>query len=84
VTTVYLYIDFARVPFGLICSPFLLGATLKHHLLKEDTPLALNIMYNIYVDNLLIGTDSMNQTFSIYQEAKEIFNKASMNLCQWN
>ena len=75
---------FCRVPFGLICSPFLLGATLKHHLLKEGIPLALDIMSNIYVDNVLIGTDSVEQTFSIYQEAKEIFRKASMNLREWN
>ena len=75
---------FCTVPFGLICSPFLLGATLKHHLLKEGTPLALDIMSNIYVDNVLIGTDSVEQTFSIYQEAKEIFRKVSMNLREWN
>jgi len=39
--------QFCRVPFGLICSPFLLSATLGHHLLKESTPFALNIMHNI-------------------------------------
>ena len=31
---------FCRVPFGLICSPFLRGATLKFHLQKEGTTLA--------------------------------------------
>ena len=41
-------------------------------------------MSNIYVDNVLIGTDSVEQTFSIYQEAKEIVRKASMNLREWN
>jgi len=36
---------FCRVPFGLTCtcSPFLLGATLKFHLQKEGTSLALKI-----------------------------------------
>ena len=33
---------FCRVPFGLVCSPFLLGATIKFHLQKEGTPLALH------------------------------------------
>ena len=58
------------MPFGLTCSPFLLGATLKYHLQKERTPLALNIMSNIYVDKVLIGAKSSKQTFDIYQEAK--------------
>ena len=30
---------FCRVPFGLTCSPSLLGATLKFHLQNEGTPL---------------------------------------------
>jgi len=70
---------FCRVPFGLTCSPFLLGATLKFHLLNDCTPLALN---NMYVDNLLIGTDSVEGACCIFQEAKDIFEKASMNLRQ--
>ena len=41
-------------------------------------------MSNLYVDNVLIGTDLVEQTFSIYQEAKEIFREASMNLREWN
>ena len=71
---------FCRVPFGLICSPFLLGATLKFHLQKEGTPLALSIMNNIYVDNVLIGADNSEEAYSIYQRSKEIFKGASMNL----
>ena len=38
---------FCRVPFGLICSPFLLSAAIKFHLQKEGTPLALHILRNI-------------------------------------
>ena len=61
---------FCRVPFGLTCSPFLVGATLKYHLWKEGTPLALNIMSNIYVDYVLLGANSSEQAFEIYQGAK--------------
>ena len=75
---------FCRVPFGLICSPFLLGATLKFHLQNEGTPLALNILNNMYVDNILMGTDSVEEANCIYQKARIIFKKASMNLRQWN
>ena len=74
---------FCRAPFGLICSPFLLGATLKFHLQKEGTPLALSIMNNIY-DNVLIGADNSEEAYSIYQKAKEIFKGTSMNLRKWD
>ncbi|XP_065892443.1 uncharacterized protein [Dysidea avara] len=75
---------FCGVPFGLTCSPFLLAATLKYHLQKEGTPLAMKIMNNIYVDNLLIGIKSSEEAFIVYQEAKSIFRRASMNLREWN
>ena len=61
---------FGRVPFGMICSPFLLAATIKFHLQKEGTPLALRILNNIYVDNVLVGLDSTSETSGIYEEAK--------------
>ena len=75
---------FCRVPFGLTCIPFLLGATLKFHLQNECTPLALNILNNMYVDNVLMGTDSVEEAYCIYQKAKVICKKTSMNLRQWN
>ena len=74
---------FCRVLFGLICSAFLLGATLKFHLRKEDSPLTLNILKNMYVDNVLIGTDSVEEA-CVFGEAKDIFKRAAMNLRQWN
>ena len=75
---------FCRVPFGLVCSPFLLGATLKFHLQQQGTPLSLNIMDNIYVDNVLVGADDVREACDIYYEAKEMFKGASMNLREWN
>ena len=76
--------QFCRVPFGLICSPFLLAATIKFHLQKEGIPLALHILKNIYVDNVLIGVDSHSEICGVYKEAKSIFGKAAMNLHEWN
>ena len=71
---------FCRVPFGLICSPFLLSATIKFHLQKEGTPLALHILRNIYVDNVIIGINSISEICGVYKEAKPIFERAAMNL----
>ena len=75
---------FCRVPFGLICSPFLLAATIKFHLQKEESSLALHILNNIYVDNPLIGVNSVSEAYKVYSKAKIIFEKASMNLREWN
>ena len=44
---------FCRVPFGIICSPFLLAGTIKYHLKQIGTSVALKISDNIYVDTLL-------------------------------
>ena len=49
---------FTRVPFGVISSPFLLGATILHHLEQVGTPTADKIMKHMYVDNLLTGVNS--------------------------
>ena len=72
------------VPFGLVCSPFLLGAIIKYHLQHEGSLLALHIMGNIYVDNVMIGLDNSDEIVCVYEETKRIFRKASMNVHEWN
>ena len=62
----------------------MLAATIKYHLRKEDLFLATHIQNNIYVDNILIGVKSANATYEKYKEAKMMFEKASMNLREWN
>ncbi|MCP4458960.1 MAG: hypothetical protein GY816_13210 [Cytophagales bacterium] len=74
---------FCRVPFGVISSPFLLAATIKYHLLKTGTPDALQILSNIYVDNVLIGKSTAEEAYKFYQTAKSLFSSASMNLREW-
>ena len=49
---------FTRALFGLVQSPFLLGATLKHHLqaLSGTYPNEVNeIMKSLYVDDIITG-----------------------------
>ena len=74
---------FCKVPFGIISSPFLLGATLDHHLDTFKSQTAENIRNNIYVDNVITGTATIKSTVEFYKEAKEIFTKASVNLRDW-
>ena len=44
--------------------------------------IALDIS-NIYVDNVFLGANSVEEAYKIYVESKEIFRKASMNLREW-
>ena len=74
---------FTRVPFGVITSPFLLGATINHHLEQVGTPTAETIMKHMYVDNLLTGVKSSKEAGQFYSESKEIFQEASMNIREW-
>ena len=41
-------------------------------------------MFNYYVDNLCEGANFVDESCSIYEQAKEIFKGASMNLREWS
>ena len=68
------------MPFGIIYSPLLLEGTLSFHLLKEGSHTAKVICDNIYVDNVCVGANSMEEALHLDEEAKNIFSCASMNL----
>ena len=72
--------QFCHVPFGIICSLVLLEGTLKFYLHKCSYS---KIVENVYVDNVFIGTDSAKETYQIYEEARNILKKASVNLQWW-
>ena len=74
---------FNRVPFGIISSPFLLAATLDHHLKSYRNSVAETIRDNIYVDNVVTGTTTVTEVVNFYRKAKQIFKGASMNLRDW-
>ena len=63
---------FARLPFGIIPSPFLLSATIEHHLDETNTTTAKQIKDNIYEDNLIMGTNNGEEALQLYKEAKWI------------
>jgi hypothetical protein len=75
---------FARMPFGVIASPFLLEATIKHHLSNHQTPMARLIEKSLYVDNLLIGANTTLECNNIYRQSKQIFKEANMRLREYN
>ena len=74
---------FARVPFGLISSPFLLAATIEHHLRSLGTHTAQLVLKNIYVDNVILGCNTATEALQMYSESKNMFASANMNLREW-
>jgi len=74
---------FCRVPFGVISSPFLLGAAVQTHMDKYNTNFAQQVKDNIYVDNLITGTNTEGEAIQFYKEVKTMFLEASMNIREW-
>ncbi|XP_064475573.1 uncharacterized protein LOC135389456 [Ornithodoros turicata] len=75
-----------RVPFGATASPFLLAATIKHHLesLQNQYPVTTKILMNdMYVDDLVTGANSLEEAESICVEANNILSQANMRLRKW-
>ena len=64
---------FCRVPFGVISSPSLLGATIAYHLQSSNNPLAKDLHRDIYIDNLITGVDTVDKGKALYTEAKGLF-----------
>ena len=76
---------FTRVPFGNKSSPFLLNATIKHHLeTYPKTKVVTELLQNLYVDDWLTGADSDAEGCDMIQEADVIMKKAGMSLSKWS
>ena len=74
---------FCRVIWGIVCAAFLLAGVIMIHLSKYDDPVAKDIARNLYADNLLSGTVSIQDSCNYYDKTKKIFSAAAMNMCKW-
>lgn len=75
---------FTRVPFGNKSSPFLLNATIKHHLdLCRQSEVVDELRENLYVDDWLTGADSITEGQAKFTEASSVLSKAGMTLSKW-
>ena len=75
---------FCRVIWGVISAAFMLAYTIFYHLQKYNTPVSKDISKNMYVDNLISGTNNEEKAIEYYNETKTIFNAAAMNMCKWS
>ncbi|CAB4030027.1 integrase core domain, partial, partial [Paramuricea clavata] len=77
---------FLRVVFGLTSSPFLLNATLRHHLSKyveKENAVVERIREDLYVDDLVSGGDSVGTAKEIYETSKAIMLEGGFELRKW-
>ena len=76
---------FAHVVFGVSSSPFLLNATIRHHLKKHAMirpDLVNKLLKSTYVDDIVTGAESEEAPYNCkpYKESKEILKGAGFNL----
>ncbi|GFT71502.1 reverse transcriptase domain-containing protein [Trichonephila clavipes] len=74
---------FKRVMFGVNVSPFLLSATIKHHIenYREQYPAATEMLDTcLYVDDVISGADDISQALKVSKDAETIMKNASMKL----
>ena len=74
---------FCRIPFGVVSSPFLLCAVLKHHLTQQPSQLSSETKDNMYVDNIFFTAKTAEEAYLKYIEAKNLFGAASLPLHEW-
>ncbi|GFY24394.1 integrase catalytic domain-containing protein [Trichonephila clavipes] len=78
---------FKRVMFGVNVSPFLLSATIKHHIenYREQYPAATEMLDTcLYVDDVISGADDISQALKVSKDAETIMKNASRKLRKWN
>lgn len=72
-----------RVVFGVSSSPFIVNATLKHHLDKfvQSSPeLVKKISRSIYVIDFAFGAEDEEDTYQLYLGAKKALRDGGFNL----
>ena len=79
---------FLRVVFGVTSSPFLLNATIKHHLNKysciETIKAVVEVLLNdLYVDDLVSGVSSISEGKHFFNVAKRIMSEGVFELRKW-
>jgi len=77
---------FNRVVFGVNCSPFLLNATLHHHLesyKEEDPDFTYKMQNSFYVDDLVTGEQTKEESLDTYRTAKSRLAAGGFKLRKW-
>lgn len=69
--------------FGVSASPFLLNATLKHHIenfRKEDPSFVDTFIRSLYVDDITYGANDDDEAYTLYSKSKSRLATGGFNL----
>ena len=80
------HLRFARLPFGVEASPFLLGATLGHHYDQqpvEFTETVAALKDNTYVDNIMKTSRDIEDLIKFKKESTVILESATFPIHKW-
>eukprot|EP00112_Aurelia_sp_Birch-Aquarium-sp1_P000702 Seg1067.15 transcript_id=Seg1067.15/GoldUCD/mRNA.D3Y31 product="hypothetical protein" protein_id=Seg1067.15/GoldUCD/D3Y31 len=78
--------QFCRVIFGAGPSPFLLNATLRHHLDKyryDDPEFVEKMKASLYIDDLVSGSSTLKEAFAMFIKAKSRLQDAGFHMHKW-
>ena len=77
---------FARVVFGVSCSPFPLNATLKRHIegyFDSHPEVCSRLMSSLYADDVNTGGYTEAEVIELYKISKQIMKDGGFNLRKW-
>ena len=63
---------FKVVLFGATCSPFILSSVINYNLSHYTSPVAQDMLNNLYVDNIISGCDTEESAVEYYTTARAI------------
>ena len=73
----------SALPFGLKCSPAILGTAIDCLLSESNSPIASKLLKRVYMDNCILSAESKEECSEIRSENKALFSSAGMNLREW-
>ncbi|MEM7299092.1 MAG: reverse transcriptase domain-containing protein, partial [Bacteroidota bacterium] len=76
---------FTRLPFGLTCSPFLLNATIRHHLnlFSSESDLVKRLLEDLYVDDVVSGFSTIEEAKVFFEKVMPMMKSAGLLLRKW-
>ena len=77
---------FRRLCFGLVSSPFLLNATVRHHMakyVKQDAQFVETVLNSLYCDDFVGTLNDENEALLLFEKLKARFAEAAFNMRKW-